>query len=157
MCENAKSLLLFDEVGCEKRVLSCSLLLFVLSWRVLCVYLCADENESHSKKRIQGSNKFPQSPLHFARKRERRPHVEKKRNANQQNQITSSTEAPLNSRRTQGTRGLSRGIPSYATPRLTPYNTNESSSFAVSIIIPTPFPVCTYSPSPFLGPYALPQ
>ena len=43
-----------------------------------------------------------------------------------------STESPLIARMTQGTRGLSRVILSYATSRFTPFRTNERSPFAVS-------------------------
>ena len=71
--------------------------------------------------------------------------------------VTSSTESPYSLRITQGTRGLSRGIPSYAAPRFTPFTINDRPPFAVSITTPTMSPVRTYSPLPFLGPYSLPE
>ena len=62
----------------------------------------------------------------------------------------SSTESPPLLRMTQDMRGLSRGIPSYATPIFTSFTTNESTPLDVSITTPTLSPVWTYSPFLFL-------
>ena len=52
-------------------------------------------------------------------------------------------------------RGLSREIPSYATPRSTPFTVYAIVPFDMSMVTPIVSSVCTYFPSPFLGPYAL--
>ena len=55
--------------------------------------------------------------------------------------ILNSTESPPYLSRTQGTSGLSRGIPEYATPSGALFTENESSPFAVSMSTPIVSPV----------------